>query len=337
MHASYRQNGPNRAWIYILIIVMSLSPVTARAQGVSNPYSEDAKRVEAIIKWASGTWGYVQGARTAVGFLTGMDGQAQLTLQDIHETVVEALQDQSLKRLKEDVAGFMDRYHQMQVLARDQVMSGQDMNTLLTSTWGTTHLRDRLTALIDDGTDLLSRIDPILRDPVSTQDEQRAIDVMPAYVMLMPAVVSAMKVAAEIDPARLKRGYDQLVSEKLIGAQQMLFGLVGAYQIYAFEPAKGPTFFHSPVGAANTSWMRERPLYRHYHPLGEVTGPANRFIVYQQLPVIQLALDCLEKAVKAQHAMIVARNVPMLDLFNIPEGLPPTAALVYGYIIQVRN
>jgi hypothetical protein len=54
--------------------------------------------------------------------------------------------------------------------------------------------------------------------------------------------------------------------------------------------------------------------------------------VYQRLPVAQLALDCLEKAVIAQHAMIVARNVPVLDLFR-----PATAPLVFGYIIQVRD
>jgi hypothetical protein len=316
---------------------MSFSSVTVKAQVVNNPYAEDAKRVAAIIQWATGTWGYVNGARTAVGFLTGMDGQAQLTIADIHETVVEALQDQSLRRVKEDVAGFMDRYHQMQVLARDQVMSGQSMDSLLSSPWGATHLRDRLTALVDDGTDLLSRLDPILRAPSSIANDRRLVDAIPAYVMLMPAVVSAMKIAAEIDPARLKRGYDQLVSEKLIGAQQTLFGAAGAYQIYGFEPATGLTFLRWAVGG-NDGWLQERPLYRHYYidpysdPDNPFHGPRPRFAVYQRLPVAQLALDCLEKAVIAQHAMIVARNVPVLDLFR-----PATAPLVFGYIIQVRD
>lgn len=326
----------------------------SKAKAVQTSYDADAKQVEAIIKWASSTWSFISGARTAVDFLTGLDGQSKVSIEEIRPTVVGALRDESLRQLQLDIDGFMRQFHQMQVLALDRVMSGESKETLMTSTWGTTHLRDLLTALIEDGTKLFDRIDPVLREPVGIDSDRRTVEAIPAYTVFVPAWISAMKLAAEIDPNLLKRGYDQIISETLVQSQQTLFNAAGSYLIDAYDPVGDPARFYSPVGADTDGWMMNRSLYRYYYidPYGNCasssklprnttgcfSGPHDPFVRYQEIPVVSLALDSLEKNINSQHSMVVAENVYIWDLFSSP--VKPghnVAEHVFADIIRVRQ
>jgi hypothetical protein len=317
--------------------------ISVDAQPLLDSYAEDARRVAAIVEWTGSTWSYIAGVRTAFGFLTGLDEQEHISIGDIRQVVHDALKEEALTELRGKIDGYMDRYHTMQVLSRDQVMSGQSMDTLLTSNWGTTHLHDNLTDLINDGTDLLVELDRFVQAQGGQPlDDRLLVSAMPAYTVLVPALISSMKLATEIDPLRLKRGYDELVSEKIAKMQQRLFDAVGAYLIYAYDPAHGPVNFYSPVGADTDGWMLSRPLYR-YHYVDPYIGksfssPHAPFFQYQSIPIVSLALDSLEKAVKAQHGMVVARDVYVWDLRTSP--VKPgnnIAGFVFGDIVRVRQ
>ncbi len=305
---------------------------------------EELKRIQAIIEWCSGAWSFISGVRSGVAFLTGLDGQSRLTIADIRQTVTEALRQESLTRLQEDINGFLDRYDQTQILARNQVIAGQSLETLMSSPWGKTHLYDRLRSLVDDGSDILQRLEPILRAPANPENDRRVVAIMPAYTVMLPSLISAMKLAAEIDPTLLKRGYDEVISKKLVMAEQSLFMAAGAYVLYAYEPARGPVFFYSPVGTDRDGWMLERPLYRYHYvdPFlgGRFAGPHAPFYQYQAIPIVQLALDSLDKIMNVQPSMVTAKNVFIWDLFNTASSTRSKlgiAPFVFGYIVQVRQ
>ncbi|MES2353426.1 MAG: hypothetical protein V4568_03310 [Pseudomonadota bacterium] len=335
------RNILSRVWKCFFAFALIFAVTTPKSQ-TPNPYAEDAERVAALLQWTGGAWSFITGFRTGVGFLTGLDGQSQITLADIRQIVGEALREQELTELKKEVNGYIDNFHQTQVLARDLVMSGQSMDTLMTSSWAQTYLRGRLTDLVSTGTELVNKLEPIMRLPVSVENDRLVVDALPAYTVLVPALISAMKLAGEIDP-QLKRGHDEFISEKIVKAQQTLFMAAGAYVLYAYEPARGQIFFYSPVGE-DRSWMLSRPLYRYYYFDPFVTtafaGPYEPFFRYQALPVVQLALDSLEKTVNAQPAMVSATNVYIWDLYGSPSFRPKNPSLApvaFGHITQVRQ
>jgi hypothetical protein len=289
--------------------------------------------VKAIINWISGAWDFVSGLRTAVGFLTGLDGGTQVSLADIQETVLKALEQHATEERIRRVGGFMDRFHQVQVTARDLIMAGQSVDTVMASDF----LRERLVALIDDGTDLFRELDPTLRAPATSENDELAIAVMPAYTMLVPALVSAMKLVGGIIPL-LKRSQDELISEKLITAQQTLFIATGVYVLYAYEPGQSPIFFYAPVGEDREGWMSQRPLYRYHYIdpfIGQrFSGPREFFFRYQAIPIVQLVLESLERIVNTQPSMVWAERV---DIVDIVSGDRRTAQFVFGQIIRVRQ
>jgi hypothetical protein len=317
----------------LLVVVLFFSAASPKAQAQRNPYAEDLERVKAIINWTSGAWDFVSGLRTAVGFLTGLDGGSQFSLADIRETVVKALEQHETENRIRRVGGFMDNFHQIQNNVRDLVMAGQDPDAVMASTF----VQGRLGALIDEGTLLFREIDPTLRAQATSHNDELAIAVMPAYTVLVPALVSAMRLVSERLPL-LKRSQDELISEKLITAQQTLFLAAGAYVLYAYEPGQSPIFFYAPVGEERDSWMLQRPLYRYHYIdpfIGQrFSGPREFFFRYQAIPIVQLALHSLERIVNTQPSMVWAERVNIVDIVS---GGLRTVQFVFGQIIQVRQ
>jgi hypothetical protein len=340
------RNILRRTGLCLLAVVLLASGGVPKVHAQTNRYAEDAARLAAIAKWVSGTWKYIGGLRTAIGFLTGFDGQAQLTLADIRETVVSAIKEVNAETLAKEVDGFADNFHQVQVLTRsvasDAMRAGQSMDSIMVSDFGKIYLAARFSELINSGTYLFKQLDPILRagsidenGRSNSENDRLVIAVTPAYTVLVPLLVSAMKLVGEIDPA-LKSGHDELISEKLASAQQTLFMAAGAYTLYAYEPGPNPpNYFYSPV-AEDSRWMWKWPLYAYHYrdPYigGRFYGPAEPFHRYQTIPIVKLALDSLQEIMNVQPSMVWAENAVIWDLYT--EKFAP---FVFGWIIRLRQ
>jgi hypothetical protein len=143
-----------------------------------------------------------------------------------------------------------------------------------------------------------------------------------------------------IDPA-LKRSYDELISQKLVTAEQSLFMAAGAFVLYAYEPRQSAHRFYSPVGA-DRSWMQARPLYRYLYvdPFvgGRFAGPLEPFFRYQEVPVVKLALDSLDKINTTQPSLVWAEEAYIWDLFSEPSARTARRApLVFAEIARIRQ
>lgn len=339
--AILRQGSPRdllrRTGWYLLAVVLLASAGAPKAQSQTTSYDEDAKRLAALAEWVSGAWSFIGGVRTAVQFLTGTADQRQLTLEDIKGTIDDALVERDDMKLVEGVKAFAANFHD---LSLDAKVLGS--NAMLTG-----HLTGQLTNLRMKGVDLFTTIDDILRLPSTSEDDQkqgpkndrRVIAVMPAYTVLVPLLVSTRKLLGEVEPS-LKSAQDQQNSETLAKAQQTLFMAAGAFVLYAYEPeyAPGripPNFFYSPV-AEDGRWMFKWPLYAYHYrdPYigGRIYGPAEPFRVYQNIPIVELALDSLESIVKVQPSLVWAKNAVIWDL-----DTEKFAKFVFGWIIRVRH
>lgn len=320
---------------FLLTVVLHFSAGTPDAQAQQpNSFEKDVAAAEAILNWASGTYRFISGARTAIEFLTGLDGGPRLT-EDIKQTVLGALREHETGLRKAAVQGFLDNFIQVQKDVDLILGRGKTMDTALD------FVRESLVALIQDGTKLFNQLEPILRAPATLENDADVVGNMWAYTVVVPTLVSAMKLVGEIIPS-LKRSRDESISEKLIAAQQTLFMAAGAYILYAYEPGQQKSFFYSPVGEQLRGWMVERPLYRYYYvdPFvgGRFVGPLEPFSRYQENPVVKLALGSLDRIVNAQPSMVWTERVQIPDVFSSADDPKAKRAdFVFGQIIRVRQ
>lgn len=323
---------------FLLTVVLLFSAGAPKAHAQQpNSFEKDLAAAEAILNWASGAYRFISGARTAIEFLTGLDGGPRLT-EDIKQTVLGALREHETGLRKAAVQGLLDNFIQVQKDVDQVLGQGQTMDTALD------FVRESLVALIQDGTKLFNQLEPILRAPATLENDADVVGNMWAYTVVVPTLVSAMKLVGEIIPS-LKRSRDESISEKLIAAQQTLFMAAGAYILYVYEPGQSPIFFYSTVGEQRGGWMVERPLYRYHYvdPFvggggGGFVGPLEPFFRYQENPVVKLALGSLERIVNVQPSMVWAERVNIPDIFSSPDDPKAKRAdFVFGQIIRVRQ
>jgi hypothetical protein len=329
------RNILRRTGVCLLAIVLLAAAGTPKAQAQTTPYDKDWERLKNVIKWVNGAWSFVGGLRSVVGFLTGSDGQPQLTIQDIQETITNALDKKEDDDLIKDVTAFANNFHNIEVEANSVRAS------IMASSFVTSYLAGSFKALNMTGQSLFDKLNPILRAPSIRENDQRVYRVMPAYTVLVPTMVSTRKLLGEIEPL-LKSAQDRLISETLAAATQTLFMAAGAYVLYAHDPRRvPPVFFYSPVGT-DDAWMFHRPLYAYNHTYhGQlITVPALRFYQYQAIPIVKLALDSLESIVSVQPSMVWTERAYIWDLFtdpNMSQSKPAFAPSALGWITRVRQ
>jgi hypothetical protein len=365
------RNAVSRTGLCLLAVVLLACVATPKANAQTNRYAEDAARLEAVAEWVSGAWSFFDGARTAVEFLTGFDGQTQLSLADIRETVISALKEVNAQELASDTTGLVDVFHEVEVqtraVASDAMKAGRDMDSIMASSFATSFLATRLADLSTRGTILFNKLEPILRAPTTLDDRTRlenevlAIAVMPAYTALVPLLVSTMKLIGEIEPS-LKSAQNQLINEKLAAAQQTLFMAAGAYSLWVpsekcgFEIIRNgwffelkwtcrPSHFYAPVGK-DVGFLHSRPFYAHYtfdrgtNPACHIydlsrcyqfVSPDIPFYQYQTIPIVKLALDSLESIGDVACSMVSADDVLVWD-----PGVD-TSSLIYNYGSHVSH
>jgi hypothetical protein len=182
------------AGVSLFCLASSLRPASARAQ--SNRYAEDWESLQKVIGWASGTWDLVNGVKTAVEFLTGIDSPpGPPSIEEIEKVVIDALLDVKVEGLKEQVTSIVRSFRELQRLAADGSMMTTDLGRII--------LGNGFAGLAMQSQDVLASIEAVLDKPVDIypdgyEDEKRVVAVLPAFMMLVPLRASCLKLRGEL-------------------------------------------------------------------------------------------------------------------------------------------
>jgi Bacterial tandem repeat domain 1 len=223
-----------------LLCLASISLSTEPARAQPNRYAEDWALLQDLLKWASGTWDFVNGAKTAITFLTGInDSRRPPTIEQIRGTITGALLEVRANELAERVAALVQILHEVETEATGRalraMMNGQSPESIMATDFGTSYLPARMAHLQNESVFVFTSIQSILDTPANSrsvgyEQERRVVAVLPAFMVLVPLRASCMKMIGEISPW-LKDAEARLIAEMLQSAGASLFRAVGTYSI----------------------------------------------------------------------------------------------------------
>ena len=273
----------------------------APAHAQPNQHAENWAALQKVLGFAGAAYGYVNGAIGAIQWLTGGGGAPKEdALAQMGAVVAEALRAERKEVLASRTESLVNRLQMVQnLVAANMAQMGNDP---MSSSWAKTYLASRMANLQDDAADLYTEIARILRrTAVSGRDgyalEKEAVAMVPAFMMVVPVQVAAMKMVGELDPS-LAAGNAQNLRLVLADAGRTYYRLVGTYAIgwAVCNPGERCWPAASPVGL-DQAQMWKRQLYSYYHRLANGnlnTYPAARWSGYQSIPLVNAALRSLE-------------------------------------------
>ena len=285
------------------LLCLTVSSMTAApAQAQTNQYAEDWAKLQKVLGFASNAYGYVNGAISAITWLTGSGGAPTgPSLDEIKQVVVDAMRGQQTEDIINRVNSVMSTLREIQNEATSHAQYMGNPDDLMRSQWAVNFLSARLANIKQDASYVHATLETILRREAQSRGdgfsrEKQAVAVLPAFMTLVPLRVATMKMVGEIHPS-LAAGEAQNISDLLASAGVTYFRLVGTYSIrYTYCPG-GPfcAISRSPVGL-DQGQMWRRQLYSYYHRLSNGnlnTYPAMRFTQYQSIPLVWSALKTL--------------------------------------------
>jgi hypothetical protein len=338
---------------------ISLSAGPAHAQ--PNRYAEDWETLNKVMGFASSAFGYVNGAISAIRWLTGANGAPTgPTLDEIRVVVMEALRGQQTEDVLNRVNAAMTTLREIQNEVASHAAHMGNPDDLMRTQWAVNYLSSRLANIQQDASYVYATIETILRrDAIASGDgnarDKQAIAVIPAFITLVPLRMATMKMTGELHPS-LAAGEGRNIDDLLQSAARTYFRAVGVYAIrYTWCPG-GPwcAIKQSPIGLDQDK-MFKRQLYSYHHRLtnGQLnTYPALRWSQYERIPIVNTSLRALyqvEETYWKRHSgnriTFDEQRVWLMDAYTDPNNLNSrprfsdvTAATISHYsACDIRN
>jgi hypothetical protein len=284
-------------------------------------WSEDNEKFLKALGWVANVFEFIGPGKELLSFLFGVKFTPDpLTGETVRGIVLNVLRDEKLATAKGHANAFFDNFETArnfaEILATTAKDRGQSLNQYLETANGERELLlMRLHDAITSGRLVFEELQYFLRTPskaASSEESRRAAEATPTYILVGAGVAAIHKLLATAVPSSSpveQDAIDRLLRENV----QSLFMAAGAFDMYAWPRNEAPSasnVFYSPDGTWN---YQSRPLYDFIYPAStcggnfsgtpcNFVGPPVGYCTYQQNPLVNLALETLQKSLDTLRA-----------------------------------